>query len=241
MFLKSVSNRLVTLALLVCAFCLLAKPHVQASSAAETRAEAKSKATEVNSKRPLWRIDLHPLGYPPDSPDLQWRRDLDEFDTVDFVSENTVVATFVTHENVPEPQKRDDPNHLRPYRLHAIFLDSATGKVLKTLDWPADDPNIGIFPRYDGSFLLFSTERIVLYSADWKPVKELALPELTAPHSNLSGIAQSPSGKLLMIRFHKEEPTFCIQILTASWRLRKIPARLAHCSASQTMQWQRMR
>jgi hypothetical protein len=216
MFLNSASTRRVSFALIACLFCLLTRPHIQSSSTADTRAETKSKATEVNIKKPLWRVDLHPLGYPSDNPELQWRRDLDEFDTVDFVSENTVVATFVTHESIPEPQRRDDPNRLRPYRLHAIFLNSATGKVLKTLDWPADDPNTGIFPRYDGSFLFFSTECIVLYSADWKPMKELALPELTAPHSQLSGIAESPSGKVLTVRYHREEPTFCIQILTAT-------------------------
>jgi len=164
----------------------------------------------------LWRVDLVPLGYPPDKDHyLQWRRGLDEFDTVDFVSENTVVATFVTEEAVPV-ERRDDADRPRPYRLHAVFLDASTGKVMKTLDWPTDDPNTGIFPRYDGSFLFFSTERIVLYSADWKPVKELPLRQLSAPHSFLSGIAESPSGKVLLIRFHQNRLIGCIRLFTGT-------------------------
>ena len=177
---------------------------------------AKVKPVEVSSDQSLWRVDLHPLGYPADNPRLQLRRGLQDFNTADFVSESVVVETFVSEESVPELQRRDDPNRVRPYRLHAIFLDAATGKILKTLEWSVDDPNAGIFPRYDGSFLLFTTEHIVLYSTDWTPLKELPLPQLRAPRSSLAGIAESPSGKVLVIRFHQDQKTMCIHILTGT-------------------------
>ena len=141
---------------------------------------------------------------------------MDEFDTVDFVSEGVVAASFITQEPAPPLEHRDDPNRAPLYRLHAVFLDATSGNVLKTLDWPLDNPNAGIFPRYDGSFLFLSTERIVLYSPDWTPAKELPLPQLQQPHSYLAGIAESPSGKLLVVRFHQGSAIRCIRIPTDS-------------------------
>lgn len=170
----------------------------------------------MSSDQTDWRIDLHSLGYPADNPQLQWRRGFDQFSTVDFVSDRVVAVTFITQQPVIEVQRRDNPNRVHPYRLHAIFLDSGTGKALKTLECPTDNPSAGVFPRYDGGFLFFSTDRIVLYSADWKSLKELALPQLTAPQSYLAGISESPSGKVLVVRFHQERSTRCIQIQTAT-------------------------
>jgi hypothetical protein len=203
---------LVSLVCIGAAFAILWRAPVDAA----ITQPANDKTVQASSDEFAWRVDLHPLAYPGDNTQLQWRRGLDQFSTLDFVSEQVVVATFITQEPDSTVQRRDDPNRERPYRLHAIFLDVATHKVLNTLDWPTDNPNAGIFPRYDGSFLFFSTERIVLYSADWSPVKELLLPQLTAPHSYLAGISESPSGNVLVVRYHKEHSIHCVQILTAT-------------------------
>jgi len=176
--------------------------------------QKKVKPIEVSSDQFLWRVDLHSMGYPDNGNQLQSRRGLDEFDTVDFVGEGVVAATFITQEPAPGLQRRDDPNRAPLYRLHAVFLEAASGKVLKTLDWPLDNPNAGIFPRYDGSFLFLSTHRIVLYSPDWTPVKELPLPQLQQPHAYLAGIAESPSGKVLVVRFHQGSSIRCVRIST---------------------------
>src|SRR5580693_8653377 len=111
----------------------------------------KLKITEATADQSLWRVDLRSLGYPSDSSQLQLRRRPEEFNTVDFVSENEIVASFLTQESTGL-QRRNDPNRVRPYTLHALFLEAATGKLLKSLEWPLDNPISGIFPRYDGSF-----------------------------------------------------------------------------------------
>jgi hypothetical protein len=177
--------------------------------------QAKTKQTKhmiASGDHPLWLVDLHTLGYPEKSSQLQLRRGLDKFDTVDFVSETVVVATFLTRETVPDLQRRDDPNRSRPYKLHAVFLDSATGKIVKTLEWPLDNPVAGIFPSFDGSFLFFSTDRIVLYSSDWTKVKELPLPQLQGSPDLVRGISQSPSGKSLVVQFRRGAATLCLRI-----------------------------
>jgi len=175
---------------------------------------AKIIATQASSDAPLWRVDLRALGFPTANRALQWQRGLGSFDTVDFISDRAVAATFITEEPAAGLQKRDDPNHRRPYRLHAIFFDAATGTVLKTLEWTGDDLKMGIFPRHDGSFLFFSTEHIVLYSADWNPVKELPLPPLQLPNAALKEIVESPSGKVLEVRIRHNESLLCLRILT---------------------------
>jgi len=169
---------------------------------------------QASSDQPLWRLDLHSLGYPAGNSPLQWQRGLGSFDTVDFVSDGVVAATFVTQEPAAGLQRRDDPNRARPYRLHAIFMDAETGTVLKTLEWLGDDLKMGIFPRYDGSFVFFSTEHLVLYSPDWKPVKEVALLPLQQPNSTLKEIAESPSGKIIEVRIRNGNSLMCLRIQT---------------------------
>jgi hypothetical protein len=171
----------------------------------------KLKITEATADQSLWRVDLRSLGYP--SSQLQLRRRPEEFNTVDFVSENEIVASFLTQESTGL-QRRDDPNRVRPYTLHALFLDAATGKLLKSLEWPLDNPVSGIFPRYDGSFLFLSTQRIILYSPDWTVVKELPFSQLLNGEAYFAGLAESPSGKVLVVRFHQNNSTRCIRVLT---------------------------
>jgi hypothetical protein len=175
---------------------------------------AKIVATQAMSDQPLWRVDLHTMGFPTGNSPLQWQRGLGSFDTVDFVSDGVVAATFVTQEPAAGLQRRNELNRARPYRLHAIFMDAATGAVLKTLEWPGDDLKMGIFPRYDGSFVFFSTEHLVLYSPDWKPVKEVALLALQQPNSTLKEIAESPSGKIIEVRILNGNSLMCLRIQT---------------------------
>src|SRR5579864_4710451 len=185
-------------ALLFCALCLA----VEAASGSISRIVAtaspqapSSNPLQASSDQVLWKVDLHSLGYPVGDSQLQSRRALEEFNTIDFVGEGVVAATFITQQSVPGAQRRDDPNRVRPYLLHAIFLDAASGKVLNMIEWPDDDPNVGIFPRHGGGFLFFSTEHIAAYSPEGKPIKELPLPQLQAAGAGHIGIAESPSGK----------------------------------------------
>lgn len=198
---------------LACGLSLAALFHATIFSASSRPQSSKIKTTEASSDQSLWRVDLHSLGYPSDSSQLQLRRRPEEFNTVDFVSENEIVATFLTQESTGL-QRRDDPNRARPYLLHTLFLDAATGRLLKSLEWPLDNPVAGIFPRYDGSFLFLSTQRLVLYSPNWTVIKELPFSQLLNGEAYFSGIAESPSGKVLMIRFHQNNSTHCIRVLT---------------------------
>jgi hypothetical protein len=176
--------------------------------------QSKIRPVHASSDHPLWRVDLQTFGYPDDNRDLQRRRGFANFDTISFLSDNIVAATFVTREDIPTPQRREDPNHISPYRLHAIFLDASTGKTLRVLDWPVERPNAGIFPRQDGGFLILTTDRIISYSTDWTQVDELPLSEVLPSDGSLSGIAESPSGKSLVLQFLLDATALCLKFHT---------------------------
>jgi hypothetical protein len=176
--------------------------------------QPKTKLVHATSDHPLWRIDLQAQGYPANSPELQRRRGFEVFDTISFINESVLAATFVTRENIPDLQRRDDPNHTRPYRLHAVFLDALTGNTLHTLDWPIEDPNAGLFPRHDGGFLLITSEKIVSYSADRIQLKEVPFSDLHPATATIGGIAESPSAKSLVIEFLTGNTALCLNIST---------------------------
>jgi hypothetical protein len=220
-------------AFLVCVLCLaVVFANGSVASAASPQAPTSIPLQAASSDQSLWRVDLHSVGFPPGDSELQSRRALEEFNTLDFIGEGIVAATFVTQQSVPGAQRRDDPDRVRPYLLHAIFLDAASGKVLNTIEWPVDDPNVGIFPRYAGGFLFFSTEHIVVCftegcSAERKPVKELPLPQLQAAGAGHIGIAESPSGKTLVVRYQKANSTICIHIDTETLEFSEGPCAIS--------------
>jgi hypothetical protein len=174
----------------------------------------KIKEIHTSSDRPLWRVELQSQGYPGNSADLQRQRNFANFDTISFISDTVLAATFITREDIPDLQRREDPNHLLPYRLHAIFLDTLTGKTVHTLDWPVESPRAGIFPRAAGGFLLVTAEKITSYSADWNQLKELSLSDLHSSTADPGGIAESPSNKTLVVQFLYANSALCLDILT---------------------------
>src|SRR5579864_1024332 len=183
----------------------------------------KIKSDNASSDHPLWRVDLQSSGYPQKNPDLQRRRNSANFDTISFVSADIIADTFITREDIPKLQRREDPDHLRPYKLHAVFLDATTGKVLRTLDWPTDDPNAGLFPRHDGGFLVLTSDRILSYSEDGTQLKELLLPKIGSDNSFIGGISESPSGKSLVIRFLHSPSLVCFNIRTDTLDSAQVP------------------
>jgi hypothetical protein len=176
--------------------------------------QPKIKLIHATSDRPFWRVNLKSQGYPANSDDLQRRRGFANFDTISFLSDDIVAATFITRERISDLQRRDDPNHVRPYRLHALFLDALTGKTLHTMEWPIDDPNAGIFPRHGGGFVLVTAAKIASYSADWAQLKEIPLSDLHSITVSLGGIAESPNNSSLVVQFLAGTSSLCSRIRT---------------------------
>src|SRR5580704_5983393 len=212
-------------AFVIGALCFVAGVHAQGTpQAAGLKGQPPiALPWQIQSDHPIWKIDLHTVGFPGGDSELQSRRALEEFNTVDFLGEGVVAATFITRQSVPGAQRRDDPDRVRPYLLHAIFLDAPSGKVLNTLEWAVDEPNAGIFPVSGGGFLFFSGDKIALYGTDRSPIKEVPLPQLQAPHTGHIGIAESPSDKSMVIRYQTNEAVNCIHVSTGTLDISDAP------------------
>jgi hypothetical protein len=123
------------------------------------------------------------------------------FGSVFFIGDDTVVCTFITSETVPGLQRRDDPNLVLPFKLHAVLLDAATGKMRKTLDWGSDDVNVGLFGRTDGTFVLFAEAEVTVFSRDGEVLDEVRGPAASPVGVALKTIRVSPSGSTLAITY----------------------------------------
>lgn len=206
-------RRLLRIAFVVCSLAFATTSFSQ---------QPKIKLVHATSDHSLWRVNLKSQGYPANSDELQRRRGFANFDTIAFLSDNVIGATFITRERIPDLQRRDDPNHVRPYRLHALFLDALTGKTLHAIEWPIDDPNAGIFPRHGGGFLLVTSEKISSYSADWMFLKQVQFSDLHSMTATLGGIAESPNANSLVIQFLTGNSSMCSRISTDT--LHSVPA-----------------
>jgi hypothetical protein len=201
----SQQRRFLCIALVVCTLAFASASFTQ---------QTKIKLVHATSDHTVWRVNLKSQGYPANSDELQRRRGFANFDTVSFLSDNMIATTFITRERIPDLQRRDDLNHVRPYRLHALFLDALTGKTLHAIEWPIDDPNAGIFPRHGGGFLLVTAEKIASYSADWTYLKEIPFSDLHSTTATLGGIAESPSANFLVVQFLAGNSSTCSRIHT---------------------------
>ena len=161
------------------------------------------KRKEVSATIPKsasWSLELRALGDVAD-PKLALMPRLASLRPLFFLSDGVLAVNFLTREEISGLQRRDDPNRALPFRLHALFVDAGTGHMLAAQSWPSESPNIGIFPRSDGSYLLFTRERLANYAVGGKLINELALPTAKEGVDLISADA-SPTGKIFFLQFN---------------------------------------
>ena len=180
-----------------------------------TPSSASSRATERSDEQrpkavgePIWSLDLRSLGYQQPLRRNHEAHDFVRAEPLWFLRDSVLVFTYITSEVIPALQHRDDPNRVLPFKLHAIFLDSLTGKVLRTHDWYVESQSAGIVSRDDGTFLLFTASRLSLYSSDLELLKELLLP-LRSEVGDLSRMFSSPNGRSVLLDYNnRKEHTY---------------------------------
>ena len=89
-----------------------------------------------------------------------------------FKDNDTIVATYVVHENKGNPKlsKRGEDQNL-PLLLRAIFLDAATGKITTTRDWPSDSRGSIIVTASGGKIITLVGDELTLYGTDLEKVE----------------------------------------------------------------------
>lgn len=151
----------------------------------------------------LWRADLRPSGYEEfrsrtDAPNNPW------FDPLCFSGNGTLISSFVTREGPQSLARRGSSSQLLPFRLHAMFMDSANGGLLSTHQWPIPHPTGGILCAPDSNFIVATPERLMLYSPELNVLAKLGLSDSSA--WDVFHVFQSPDGKSLMIDYGPTSP-----------------------------------
>jgi hypothetical protein len=161
--------------------------------------------------RPDLILDLHQLGY----------RELDdravlEYESIEnpliFVDNHTLAVSLIVPNPTPGTSVRGKRFGGR-YLFETIFIDSDTGKLLRTQVWSNSSAGSGLFPAPNGAIVVWHDLELDLYAPEGKLLKTLALEPNDFPvHYRLS---QSPSGNTLFMHRYDQKARSALRIQTA--------------------------
>jgi len=110
-----------------------------------------------------------------------------------------VVVNFVTREAASGLPRRDSPDENLPYRLHALFVDANSGVLRATREWPTASQSTAVLPATQGNFIALTPDKLWLYSADFRLLKERTLSLSSRAHENWWHFSYSPNGRYLLV------------------------------------------
>jgi hypothetical protein len=82
-----------------------------------------------------------------------------------------------------------------------LFIDAATGKVRADREWPTASARSCILPSTGGKFVVFTPDKLVLYSPSLEFLKEFSLPLRHEGTWETWDLYCSPRGRYLLIRY----------------------------------------
>jgi hypothetical protein len=143
------------------------------------------------------------LGYTPEPLPLENYGQIG-IDPISFLSSATVVVTFITRVAPVALPRHDKPDESLPYRLHALFVDTKTGKQLAARDWPTSSPRSRVVPTTGHNFVVLTPDRLLLYSPDLSLLGQLDVPWGHEAIKDQWEVARSPGGKYILISYEPE-------------------------------------
>lgn len=165
--------------------------------------QSASRGTKAPSTAPLWRLDLRSTGYIPPQHGLDDQEigSLLGIEPVCFLGNGVVVVSYVTREVPVALPRRGQTDESLPYRLRAIFIDTKTGAVSKTMEWPTASVRSRILAAPGEKFAVLTPDQMLLYSADFALLNKLEVS--LGRESVKSGwdAAPSPGGRYLLLGY----------------------------------------
>jgi hypothetical protein len=116
-----------------------------------------------------------------------------------FLSDEQLLVTFVSRVAPQTLPRRNEPEASSNLRLHALFVDTKTGQLRATREWPTFSDRSRVAPATEGRSALVTPDRLVLYSPAMQPLKELSLPIGAEAVQGFWDAVPSPGGKYLLI------------------------------------------
>jgi len=160
-----------------------------------------------------WAFDLGTQGYA--NSGVMLRSGIPALRSVNFIDDHTIVATFIERVVSGGLHRRDDPNRAAPFKLHAVFLDTA-GKFLRLQTWDSNASAIGLFPAGDETYGDFEGNVIYKYARDGSALGTLRIPSADAPGVGVWALAISPSGKTVLAQYRSDAGIRCEWIRTGT-------------------------
>ena len=147
----------------------------------------------------MWRLDVRALGF------ANLRRHESSYPRptgpVGYLGGGQIVVNFVTRVATEGLPQRDRPDASLPFRLHALFVDAATGKVNTDSESPTASGQSCPLRSTGGKFVVFTPDKLLLYSAGLELLNELSLPLRSQATWESWWLFPSPGGRYLLIRY----------------------------------------
>lgn len=126
------------------------------------------------------------------------------FNPIVYLRSGQVVVDYVVRvatEGLPE---RDRPDTSLPFRLHALFIDTATGKLRSEREWPTASARSVVLRSSGANFVVFTPDELLLYSPGLELLRELHLPLRSEATWETWTPSTSPQGRYLLVRYERE-------------------------------------
>lgn len=152
---------------------------------------------------PIIQLNVGALGYTPEPLPLENYGRLG-IDPICYLSDDTVVITFITREAPVALSRRDKPDESLPYRLHALFVDTKTGKQFAERYWPVSSPRSRVIPTTGHNFVVLTPDLMLLYSPELSLLSQLDVPWGQEAVKDQWDVARSPGGKYVLVSYEPE-------------------------------------
>jgi hypothetical protein len=169
------------------------------SSASVACAQTKNRGATQSSVSFAWRIKVSDvLGESPVGEIFGNEREYEAHEhlTIKFLDSNTIAVAYVFRENNLRLLHRDSSVSSSSLRLQPIFVNALTGKAIAAPNVVAGSRRAGIVAVSEGQFVAQVEGKLVLYSREVRPIKDLSLSELGQGEWE---VISSPTGKRLLV------------------------------------------
>jgi hypothetical protein len=133
-----------------------------------------------------------------------------------YLDGGQIVVTFVSTVEATGLSVRGRPDASLPFRLCALFIDAATGKVNTHGEWPTASAESCVLRSTGGRFVVFTPDKLFLYSPSLQLLRELDPALRSEATWETWGLSSSPRGRYLLVKYDAK----------ANARLPKRPAQL---------------
>jgi hypothetical protein len=146
-----------------------------------------------------WTLDLKTLGYPTHPNRAYMERFGIEIPKLAFADSDHLVLTFLSADPVDPPVGPDGARSLA-LNLHAIVLDSKSGKTQFKRDWPNPNMNDGVVASHNARIVIHRGDLLTLLTTSLEFVKELDISPTRRPSvGGISRLFTSPTGRFVLL------------------------------------------